>query len=516
MSEPITAGGAAAPDAGATRLIGRLGSWTVAAMIVAAALAQQAAGHLNGDDSWFITFAEKVAQGAGAYVDVSDPNPPAGFLAYAPAVLAARRIGLSPEFWTVAEVVLLSFGSIALSGAILRASRLAAPEERGAWRNAALWVLLFAPAFGFAEREHFALIATLPFLAAMAARGESRAAPLGLALAAGLCGGAAMAFKPYYALPLGLVVLAACWRRRTLAPIVGPEGLAAAATVVAYWVFVWLRYPFYVYDVLPLAMEVYAPARYGFAQVLVSAPFVANLALLIAVGVGVRLLGIDWRAVVLALASAGFLATYAIQAKLWFNHAYPGVGLGILACVALATGRMARAREAAARFARFAVLPALAVSPFLGAVAMNLPGAEEHPGLTAAVRALAPPHPKIAALAEQLDYGHPLVRRLGGTWIGRDNALWVNNCVAQILATRRPGAEARARLEDYAAEERRRLAADIAQGRPDAILVESAEFLKWARSKPEFAHVLDGYVKAGQAGEVEIWTRAPTAGAGIR
>jgi hypothetical protein len=60
----------------------------IALVVVAAAL--QSYGHLDGDDSWFITFAEKYLDGARPCVDVSDPNPPAAFLVYVPAVYLAR------------------------------------------------------------------------------------------------------------------------------------------------------------------------------------------------------------------------------------------------------------------------------------------------------------------------------------------------------------------------------------------------------------------------------------------
>lgn len=482
-------------------------SWALSALIVVLAVAQQAAGHLNGDDSWFILFAERVANGAKAYVDISDPNPPAGFLVYMPAVFLARAAGLSAEFWTVVETFVVAFAALALSGALLSRAHLLAREEAGVARNAALWVLLFAAGFGFAEREHFALIFFLPFAAAMLVRAETtQSSPL-FALPAGACGGITLCFKPYFALPLAAVVLFACVRRRSIAPLFAAENFAAAAVAIAYGLFVWLRYPGYVWGVAAVAMDVYAPARYGLAAVIASPPFVFSAILLAAVAVGLRWLGFESRAALLALASAGFFATYVLQAKNWFNHAFPGEALGVLAIAALALGRFRAAPEEAARFARLAVLPALIVAPFLNAAQLNLPGAEEYPGLTAAVRSNAPAHPKIAALARQLDVGHPLTRRVGGVWIGRRNAMWVDNCVRQILATKNVDAETRAKLLEYAADERREVGEDIAKGRPDIILIEDPGLREWALKKPEFVGLLDGYVRKAQVGDIEVWRR---------
>ena len=507
---PAIAGisGKSEPEGSRSGIPAFLNSWALSAAIVALAIAQQASGHLNGDDSWFIAFAEKVANGATAYVDISDPNPPAGFLVYMPAVLLARVAGFSSEFWTVVETFALTFLSLALSGAIVSRAGLLARDEQGAVRNAALWVLLFAVGFAFAEREHFALIAFLPFAAAMLARGEqTNGGALALHIAAGVCGGIALCFKPYFALPLGAVVLFACVRRRSIAPLFAVENFVAAATAIAYGLFVWLRYPDYVWSVAAVAMEVYAPARHGLGEVMASTPFVFSLALLLAAGAGFRFLGHEPRAALLAVASAGFFATYVIQAKNWFNHAYPGEALGALALVALALGRLRARPEQAARFARIAVLPALVIAPFLCAVQLNLPGAEEYPGLTAAVKANAPARPRIAALAQQLDIGHPLTRRLGGTWILRRNALWVDNCVRQILATKKVDDETRTRLLEYAGDERREFAEDMAKGRPDVLLIETPQLREWALKKTEFSGLLDGFAKKAQVGDIEVWTR---------
>ncbi len=55
--------------------------------------------------------------------------------------------------------------------------------------------------------------------------------------------------------------------------------------------------------------------------------------------------------------------------------------------------------------------------------------------------------------------------------------------------------------------ERVLFAEDIARGRPDVILVESATLRAWAGKQPELAHVLDGFRKAAVASEIEVWTR---------
>ncbi len=206
-------------------------------------------GHINCDDSWFMTFAEKYLAGEIPYVDISDPNPPAAFLAYVPAIFLAHLTGLTAEI----TVTLLTFAgallSIYLCGRILKRAGLLRAGEQAPLLAAASFVLLVVPAFCFAEREHFAVIALLPMLALCAARAESRAVGLLLAVVAGLGAGAALAFKPYYVLAFAAAVLCVALRRRTWRGFFAPEIFATVGVLALYifsifWFFppIWTRF----------------------------------------------------------------------------------------------------------------------------------------------------------------------------------------------------------------------------------------------------------------------------------
>ena len=483
-------------------------SKAVSVGIAILAIGQQAVGHLNGDVSWFITFAEQVLGGARAYVDVSDPNPPAAFLLYMPAAIVAAATGMRVEAATVAELLGLVAASLLFTARILRPVLAERPEDAGLLRNAALWVLLVAPGFGFAEREHAALLFVLPLLAVFAMRAEGRTVAVPLASIAGAVGGLALAFKPHYGLAIGFAATAMACARRSPKLLFTPELCAVAGVAALYGLTIFLRFPNYVTDVLPLALEVYAPARNSLLTVVVTPLFAANVALLAIVTVFARRVGAQPRVFVVVAGSVGFLVTFVLQAKGWFNHAYPGLALAVLAAVVLYVERRDRS-EAIARFGRLCVVPALVCLPFFAAVTMNLPGAEEHPGLTAAVRAVAPANPRVAALAEQLDFGHPLVRQVDGTWVGRQNALWITNCVDRILATTDRDDARRAKLLGYARQDREAFAADVAAGRPDVLVVENAGLRRWAEGQPELAGVFSAYRHVADAGDVEVWAHEP-------
>lgn len=509
------------------RLAAILASPWITLALVGAAIAQQIAGHIDCDVSWFITFAEKIVDGAVPYVDVTDPNPPAAFLALVPAVALARALGVAVEPVVAGFVFFGAFLSIALSAAIFRAG---ARRSRADWRlllNAAVFLLLVAPEIVFAEREHIALLALAPLLATLAASAEGGRVATWRRVLAGVGAGIAVCFKPFFVLAIVLPALALAWRERSLRLLFTTEMAVAAALCLLYVAGVLAVFPAYAQYALPVIAEVYQPAREGWFRLaaMTVAPF--NIAALLALAVAAARgfahppaapgFVAPAAARVCALASAGFLASFFIQGKGWANHAYPGLALALLAWCFFALDRHPRARAAReGRLFKFVFLPIFIAAPAMFGAASQLADAEEHPGLRAELARVAPAHPRLIAMARELDYGHPVTRQLGGTWVGRPNALWTASFAAHLLGRatvgeatvgEAPDEASRARLEAYRRRDLAGFAADVRAGRPDAIIVEDRATREWVAAQPEASGVLDGYARSGQAGEIEIWTR---------
>jgi hypothetical protein len=484
--------------------------WRCTACIIALAALQQAVGHLNGDDSWFLTFAEKYRDGFVPYVDISDPNPPAAFLAYMPAVLLGKVFGASAELVLAILTFLGAGASILLTGAILRrAGLLKSTEIFGALAIAA-YVLLFVPAFCFAEREHIALIAILPLAAVASARASGGSVSRMDAVLGGVGCGLACAFKPYFLLPAACIALCGMIVRRKPSLLLGPE-IVAGVVILIYVAATLAFFPAYVSAGLPLVIHVYAPLRDSLAHIVFAPLFFANFVLLAGLFFVAGFRKADPRTLILAAASAGFLVTFLMQGKGWMNHAYPGIALALLASASfLSAPAEAEGNGLGRAFALFIFIPALCVAPFLFGTMKDFGDGEEYAGLTEAVRAVAPAHPKIAALAEQLDIGHPLVRRLGGTWIGHQNCLWVSWGVRYLLGQRLAQPAERARLLDYMHKDEEVFAADINLGKPDILLVENPEVESWARTQPALSSIFRGYRQVESPAQVEIWVRDKT------
>ncbi|WP_036289925.1 hypothetical protein [Methylosinus sp. PW1] len=479
-----------------------LSSPLLGAALAVVAVAQQLIGHIDCDVSWFLTFAEKVLDGRIAYVEASDPNPPAAFLSLMPAVLLARALHLPTEAMVAALVFLAAAGSIGLSFLLLRHGAARGRREWMPLLNAAIFLLLVAPEIVFAEREHIALLALLPLLAALA---EERApAPRLARLVAGLCGGLAVAMKPHFILAIILPALALAWRERSARALLRAELVAAALAAVVAIGATLIAFPAYVGEALPLALEVYGPARDDLGHFLAHSLALAYLALLAGFLVAARGAALGRASLVALAASLGFFAAFLLQGKGWMNHAYPAMVLLLFAWIFFALRDDATGLRAA--LTKFLFVPALLAAPAYFGIVEQLTDREEHEGLTAAVAAVAPPHPRIATIASQLDFGHPLTRRLAGEWVGRQNALFVTAAVGRLLET--AGPERRQRLEARRSADLAALAEDIRAGRPDIIVAEDRATREWVLKRPEMAGALDGYRLAKQAGDIEIWRRA--------
>lgn len=501
----------------AAQIIAVLASPWITVTLLLLAIGQQATGALNGDVSWFITFAEKFLDGAVPYVDVMDPNTPAVFLSLAPAVVLARAIHAPVEAVVVALVFFAAAVSLTLCALIFRAGAPRSRMDRMLLLNAAVYLLLLAPAHNFAEREHIALIALAPMLATLIVAAEGGQAALGLRILAGVGAGAALCFKPFFALALFLPMAALTLRARSMRYFFTAEAATAALLCLVYGVATLRFFPAYLDYAAPLITQLYQPARdTTFNLVLRSlAPF--NVALLAALAfaaargfapppVTPRFVA-PAGAYVCGFASVAFLFTFFLQGKGWANHAYPGVALALIAWCFFVRDPHPRARAAShGALFKFVFLPVFVAAPALFGAAQMLAREEEQPGLRAAIARFAPPHPRMIALAQQLDLGHPVTRQLGGVWVGRPNALWVANFADHLLRTTQDPSR-RVQLEGFLHRDLVGFREDIRNGQPDVVVVEDRALREWALTRPETAGALDDFQLAGQAGAIEIWTR---------
>lgn len=462
------------------------------AFAVAAALVQSFLIPIDADVSWLITVSEQVLAGKRLYGDIFEVNPPASVWLYVPPVWLAQLTGVRPEAMVAGAAIGLA---LAVSAITLRLSaRLSAPPPPAALAGALGFTTLLLPGGLFAQREHFALLLALPALTALALAADRQ--PLGRypALATGFAAGLVAVLKPHFMLALLPAAIWACWRMRSVPPIV-PGAVAATAVLAAYGAAVLLATPAYL-DYLPLLSSTYLPMREQWPRLLIG-PCVLIPAISLGLAALLRPVRVPPFAGTLLLGMLGFAAAALIQGKGYANHALPGRALGLLGLTLFLTTAAAtpeRRRLIAAASAVFALVQ-------LGATARILPP----PGLVEALRQVAPPNPTMITLGTELTTAHPAVRNVDGRWVGSRASLFTVAGVQYRRPAPLPPAE-RAQLERWYREDIRSFADDVAAGRPDVVLVEASE-KRWIAREPVLVTAMRPYRFAVRAGTIEIWLR---------
>lgn len=482
--------------------------------IVLLSVLQQSLGHHNPDNSWLFHVCERLLEGARIYVDPIETNPPASFLIYLPAAVAARFTGLSTEFMVSLFVFSGALAALWFCTVIARRCKLLNGEERAFAFNAGIVALIALPGICFAQREHVALIAVLPVLFVYAARAAGSQMRLSHALVAGLLGGVAIAIKPFFAAALLLPALATVWNRRAPALLFSAENLAAGVLVCGYGLLVYLRFPEF-FAVLPALLDTYAAVTIPL-RLLVQSPFLLlSVALIVAALMVCRVQASRNRRLVtimVSAAAAGFLVAAAAQGKGWINHFLPSIALGFLALAIAAAGTItalaAQPHQGAHQQLHLVtpvlVLPALLILPLFFGAPNQFAMQEEYPGAKEIIARHAPARPKIMSLAVSLDAGFPITRQIGGQWVGRQNMLW-QMAFARIRLDARQGDSAS--MQRYIDADARMFLEDVVNRRPDVILAGKGPHVDKIRQHRDIRTALDGYRRIADVSDLEIWMR---------
>lgn len=321
-------------------------AWVACVALVVVGVAAELARPIPADLGFYLYAAGRMLDGARLYRDVVDLNPPLIFVLNLPVVLLARTTGLS-------EFVLYRLGSALFMGMLLLYSgrlvlRYVLPEEPARARYVVLllcFVLFVLPRFDFGQREHFVLALLVPYMLLVAAEGSARSVPAGDRVLIGLMTGAAIGFKPYFAVVwVGLEVfrrvsrpVQARWRPTPeLAGVLGFLGLYGAAVL--------LLTPRYLPMALLLGPGYRQYLRKPFLELLVLGPGVPLIAfVLLARLVLRRVIRTPLLAALLAWTTVACFVAGAAQEKEFRYHFFPALGvafvlLGLVAVDANRTG----------------------------------------------------------------------------------------------------------------------------------------------------------------------------------
>ena len=340
------------PATTALRFRPGLTTWLPFALIIAAAIAVRHFVGTNTDVSWEITLSEKILNGQRLYVDLIELNPPASTFLYLPAAALARALGLAPEIVVDGLVLTGALLSLAISRDIVRRYRLLDGRQSVTAAALALAALTILLPQTFGEREHIALIAVLPALALLIARADGVRPLLWQCLVAGTGASVTICIKPHLALAIACAVTDCALHERSWRLPFVLENWIAAAIAVAYGICVFVFYPTFLTDVMPLVADVYLPVRLSLLQSLLDTPVMLWAAAMLMNLALRRGTGFHPLFAVMLTAAAGFAAAYVVQGRGWPYQSYPMLALALIA-LGLAVARRRQAMERTGEGYRF-------------------------------------------------------------------------------------------------------------------------------------------------------------------
>ena len=476
--------------------------WILVAAILVSALLVQWPAILNPDLSCLLSEGEEILDGRHPGVDLFELNPPLSIYLYTPAAFLGRLTGIAPEIIVAVLVIIEIAGALVIIDRAAAAAKLEG-GERSLWTCLLAFLLAVLPNAVFGQREHIAVVALTPFVAITAIRWRGLA-PGPVAILAGLSAGLAMSIKPQLAFVVGLPIILGIIHRRSLRPLFTPEAGAAAAIVVGYAGVLVIVFPGYLFDFAPMVAATYVTMRRDLAGLL---PFpvvviIASIAFLRQVAPRDFKFGGDatpWLA-----AAIGGAASFVLQGKGWTYTLY---ALCVFAIAAPLLHVRTRTLPMSVRIGGFA---GVALIGFC--LCLSLP---EFPPLEQRMQTLAK-HPRLLTLTDHLALGHPLVRQIHGTWVGGSCAQVLTAGALLARSSSETTAAERSKLNDIMNFERRQVLADVRNGRPDVILVDTLlqssvpfDWLAWAKSDPELQTELRRYREVEGVGRVRIFVDQP-------
>ena len=375
----------------------------------------------NWDVAWFFEMAQRLIDGERLYADTVEVNFPWAVYAYLPAVWLSNLVGGSAFVWFGLGVAIFVLLNLWIVDRVLIAAGDSGNLRWWVLQLGIALILIVFPTFKYGQREHLAVLMTLPYLLARLSV-ESRPDEGGLSylVPLSLIAGIGFALKPFFFLPwfvTQIVVTRRSWNQRNVW-LIALTALPMAIQLLAI--------PTFFPDLIRL-YQVFGHEYAAFGRVDPSLIFLENLylpATALVLLASVRLIDPTRRRLVQALTwtSIAWFAAGVIQAKGWSYHFLPAhmtliLGGGI---AGLSFARPKRDRAVHALLITSIVLIGLA-GIWRGRVRLEYPSGASR--LPAEVRAL-PRGMRALNLSVRMDTAYPLLNELDARHVGAFPMLW--------------------------------------------------------------------------------------------
>ena len=341
----------------------------------------------NHDLAFFIEGAGRLLDGGRLGTEVMDINPPHVWWISLVPVWLAREIGIRSDTAATIFTAVMAATSLLACDRLIQVCSPVGQNHRALLAVAAI-VLLFVPGYDFGQREHWALILTLPYVIArsrcISGATLSRTAGVIIGIAAGL----GFFMNPHLLLvPATLEVWLLARTRRPFVWI-SAETVSMTVAGLAYLGLVIIYVPSYLEIEVPNALLGYWAFR-GMPLGVVQAALVVLTppAVLAIVGYRTRCKGEKLPALAefFAVAGAAYFVAALLQMTPWSYHFLPGVALFYFSAAVLLLTGTPRAGMNSIRFGALMILTAISLLPSAAKAVQHFEGG----GTTARVNQLA-------------------------------------------------------------------------------------------------------------------------------
>ncbi|MGE3247058.1 MAG: hypothetical protein AB7F96_05660 [Beijerinckiaceae bacterium] len=449
---------------------------------VVAAVVWQLLRGANPDVVWLSIAAERWLDGETLYRNILETNPPAAVLLYVPMVWAGHALGALPERLIVPYTLAVFSLALFLTWRIISRTRYAS-QFQWSWLLFATVLLFVVFPFGMlGQREHFAAMATLVYVAAIAARVDGHKLAFWAIAATGVAGGLIGAIKPTLAAVPVFVALAGALHIRSWRIVLAAENWIAAALFAAYLALVYFGFPAFVQETMPMLRD-------GYIHYYPVATVLRDMNVQIVLGTVLFAALLHWRDAVkgpfslLFAASAGFMVSFWVQGKYFGYHALPVVAFALLAIAFVALQRKPGSSKTVGAQTGIEAQGAISLAAallFASILSYANYGQTYGGKLTQALRALHSA-PKVVGVISTL---HPMlgeVRNANGTWVGAfggavvpEFAFWMRNVES---VTRDHDSRLR-HWEHWTADVFRK---DLMDKAPDVVLMTVEQGFSWSK-----------------------------------
>lgn len=309
---------------------------TAAFLLFIIAYAIQSNIFLNGDVGYLVQVTNRLFDGGSYARDFFETNPPMILYLYAPASLLAKQFAWNVPF--IMQNYFFLLASLSSVSCYFLLKKIFFPQDRVSAYIAFLTILfvtLILPMDEFGQREHLLVILILPYLLSAVLALEGKSIQPVLAFLIGLFASFGFALKPYFLVSLCLVEGYFLWRKKIWGGFFRTESITIFGVLFFYLISIFIFQPAYIKIMLPLVSHLYfigisEPIMFAFMRFHVD--FCVG-GILFAIYFYYKNKKVDHYAMIMILASIGFVAAFIIPRAPWLYHVIPAFSL---VCIVLA------------------------------------------------------------------------------------------------------------------------------------------------------------------------------------